>query len=338
MGDLPPWLQRASMDQAPVGITIADARREDNPIIYVNDRFVDLTGYPREEVFGENCRFLQGPETDEATVDRIREALDAEEPVSVVIRNYRKDGTPFWNQLDISPVWTDGEVTHYFGFQKDVTERVELRRELERRNERLDEFVEDVSHDLRNPLNVAQGRLALAREADDGTELAQVEEAIDRMVELVDDLLALSRDQSSMADCESVDLATAAEDAWALVATGDASLDVATDESVAANRSRLLTLLENLFRNAVEHGGDDVRVVVGDLDGGFFVADDGPGIPADDRDAVLESGYSTTTDGTGLGLDIVETVVDAHGWTLTVTEGAAGGARFEITDVDRPRS
>ena len=329
MGDLPPWLQRASMDQAPVGITIADARREDNPIIYVNDRFVDLTGYPREEVFGENCRFLQGPETDEATVDRIREALDAEEPVSVVIRNYRKDGTPFWNQLDISPVWTDGEVTHYFGFQKDVTERVELRRELERRNERLDEVVEDVSHDLRNPLNVAQGRLALAREADDGTELAQVEEAIDRMVELVDDLLALSRDQSSMADCESVDLATAAEDAWALVATGDASLDVATDESVAANRSRLLTLLENLFRNAVEHGGaTTVRVESGE--GWFAVADDGTGVPPGERDRIFERGHTTKPGGTGYGLAIVSEVAAAHGWTVEYVESDSGGARFVV--------
>jgi signal transduction histidine kinase len=98
----------------------------------------------------------------------------------------------------------------------------------------------------------------------------------------------------------------------------------------------LSQLLENLFRNAVEHGGDDVTVNVGSLPGGFYVADDGPGIPAADRESVFEPGFTTNDDGTGFGLEIVEAVASAHGWDVRVTDAAEGegGARFEFTGVD----
>nr|WP_281362342.1 ATP-binding protein [Natronomonas salina] len=102
-----------------------------------------------------------------------------------------------------------------------------------------------------------------------------------------------------------------------------------------ADPDRLRHLFENLYGNAVEHGAADATVTVDPLDGGFFVADDGPGIPEDERDAVLEAGYTTARSGTGLGLAIVRRIAEAHGWTVDVREGADGGARFEFTDVDR---
>ena len=120
-----------AIDEAPVGITITDPEREDNPMIYVNDAFVDLTGYPRAEAVGENCRFLQGESTDPDQVAEIREAIDAEEPISIELKNYRKDGTEFWNQLEITPVYDDDEVTHFLGVQEDVTERKERQQKLE---------------------------------------------------------------------------------------------------------------------------------------------------------------------------------------------------------------
>ncbi|KPN29215.1 sensory histidine kinase AtoS [Halolamina pelagica] len=93
-------------------------------------------------------------------------------------------------------------------------------------------------------------------------------------------------------------------------------------------------LLENLIRNAVEHGGSDVTVTIGDLVDGFYVADDGPGIPEPDRANVFEAGYSTTQDGTGFGLNIVHEIASAHGWDVRVRDADGGGARFEFTDVD----
>ena len=102
-----------------------------------------------------------------------------------------------------------------------------------------------------------------------------------------------------------------------------------------ADPRRLVQLLENLFRNAVEHNGTDVQVIVGRLphSNGFFVEDDGTGIPLDDRDRIFESGYSTNPDGTGFGLNIVEQIASAHGWDVDVASGSQGGARFEFTDV-----
>ncbi|WP_254839523.1 PAS domain S-box protein [Natronomonas marina] len=132
-------LYRRAMDEASIGISITDPDRPDNPLVYVNDGFCRLTGYDREDVLGENCRLLQGPDTEEATVDRLRDAIAAGEPVTVEILNYRADGEPFWNRLTVAPVRDDdGEVSHYLGFQEDVTEQVERKREVRRERERFE--------------------------------------------------------------------------------------------------------------------------------------------------------------------------------------------------------
>ena len=120
-----------AMDDAPSGISISDAGG-DQKLRYVNDAFLDMTGYERDEVLGRNCRFLQGPETKQAPVGEMRRAIDNREPVSVTLRNYRKDGTMFWNQLEIAPVQNERGVSHFVGFQKDITESVQQRRSLQR--------------------------------------------------------------------------------------------------------------------------------------------------------------------------------------------------------------
>ena len=213
-------------------------------------------------------------------------------------------------------------------------DRVEREEALKRQNERLDEFASIVSHDLRNPLNVAKGRLALARDAADAHEhLDDVERAHDRMESLIEDLLTVAREGDPATDVQVVGLADAAEACWGHVRTPDATLAVETERTVRADPGRVRQLLENLFRNAIEHGGEAVTITVGDLAGGFYVADDGPGLPEDGTDP-FEAGYSTNADGTGLGLFIVEQVADAHGWDVSVTEGSEGGARFEFRAVD----
>jgi signal transduction histidine kinase len=208
----------------------------------------------------------------------------------------------------------------------DVTELRERERELERQNERLEEFVGVVSHDLRNPLNVLHGRLELAAEIDDPTEhVERARAAADRMEELVEDLLDLARSGRDLEDVESVPLAAIARQAWATVEAPAATFAVDGATSVAADRSRLRQALENLFRNALEHGGSDVAVTVRPLDGGFAVDDDGPGFP--DDVGVFEWGTSGTTDGSGFGLSIVGEVAAAHGWEVRAGESPDGGAR-----------
>jgi signal transduction histidine kinase len=156
---------------------------------------------------------------------------------------------------------------------------------------------------------------------------------------LIDDLLSLARDGRRVRDPRPVDLADLVLDCWAfdVADTDAATLDVETTTRVRADRSRLRQLVANLLSNAVEHGsaGDAVHVTVGDHPGGFFVADDGPGVPASERERVFDSGHSTSDDGTGFGLTIVREIATAHGWQVRATEGAAGGARFEVDGVDR---
>ncbi|MFB6171297.1 MAG: sensor histidine kinase [Haloarculaceae archaeon] len=218
--------------------------------------------------------------------------------------------------------------------------------DLRRRNEWLDRFAGTVSHDLRNPLTVARGFLDLARESDDPDHLDRVDRALDRMQTIVDDVLTLARSGTAVDAPAPVDLAAVAERAWTTVATGEAALDVAAPDgtTVVADESRLIECFENLFRNCVEHAGGrpaaddgadptdhDVTVRVGTLaDGGFYVEDDGPGVPEAEREQVFEYGYTTASDGTGFGLAVVEAIVEAHGWTIRVTDARDGGARFEV--------
>ena len=215
--------------------------------------------------------------------------------------------------------------------QVEQTEQLRAReQELTRQNDRLEEFTSVVSHDLRNPLNVADGRLELVREECDSEQLDTIARAHERMEALIDDLLTLAHHGETASDIEPVDLATLTENCWRNVATAKATLAVDINRRIRADRSRLKQLLENLIRNAVEHGGEDVTVTVRELDDGFYVEDDGSGIPENARDDVFDVGYSTAEDGTGFGLSIVNQVVDAHGWTIRVTDGSEGGARFEI--------
>ncbi|MDZ7700974.1 MAG: ATP-binding protein [Halobacteriales archaeon] len=220
----------------------------------------------------------------------------------------------------------------------DVTERESYRRELERQNERLEDFASLVSHDLRNPLTVAMGRLELAQGEVADENLEAVARAHDRMEELIEDLLALARQGQPIDEVEPVELAELAQRCWGLVDQADAELHVEGELSLLADPDRLQQLIENLLRNAIEHGGDDVTITVGPLEdgAGFYLADDGPGIPSDDLDQVFESGFTTAEGGTGFGLAIVREIAEAHDWTIRAVEADGGGARFEIRGVERP--
>jgi PAS domain S-box-containing protein len=261
--------------------------------------------------------------------------------------------------------------------QVDRTERLrERERRLTRQNARLEEFASVVSHDLRNPLNVAEGRLELAAAECDSEHLTAVSSAHDRMAELIDELLTLAREYDAQVERVPVELDSFVRDCWTNVETDPARLDIHTGLTIRADEGRLKRLLENLLRNSAEHGttrsrsdshgnsvehsstssrtasgdsvehgstssrtepGDDgVTVTVGALDDGdgYFVEDDGPGIPPEERGSIFEYGYSTTSDGTGLGLAIVQQCAEVHGWEISVTDGTDGGARFEITGVE----
>jgi signal transduction histidine kinase len=157
-----------------------------------------------------------------------------------------------------------------------------------------------------------------------------IERALDRMERLIEDMLTLAREGAAVGETQPVALRKVANRAWNNVATEAASLEIESSIQIDADDSRLIQLFENLYRNAIEHGGDAVTIHVGALENGFYIEDTGPGIPESERDDVFESGYTTNQDGTGFGLAIVKRIVEAHGWDITVTTGCDGGARFEI--------
>jgi nitrogen-specific signal transduction histidine kinase len=227
--------------------------------------------------------------------------------------------------VSVTPVDRDGVTAGHVLVVRDVTER-------ERRERRLAEFASVVSHDLRNPLNVAHGHLELGRESGDDQHFREVDGALDRMEHIIEDLLTLAREGDATPDAEPVSLAAAAETAWASVeSTGaEATLEVGEDTMLVADETAFVRLLENLFRNSTEHAGCDVTVSVGATEDGFFVEDDGSGIPAENRESVFESGYTTSDGGTGFGLSIVDEIADSHGWTVDLVDGESGGARFEF--------
>ncbi|ELZ49664.1 histidine kinase [Halorubrum coriense DSM 10284] len=304
----------------------------------------------------------------------LREALGSGGSVDVVYR-VAAGGEPQWVH-ERGRRTDDGDVVGYL-FLAD--ERVERRKRLERQRERLEEFASVVSHDLRNPLSVAVGNVELADELGDDASSERLDralDALDRMDDLIGDLLTLAREGKTVQTAEPTDLRPVVERAWRTVG-GPADAALVVDGSLGTatcDPDRLRQALENLFRNAIEHGtpdetdpagGDEsdrsdrvtpgtfapragsqtdeapadpdeaaVRVRVGRTDEGLYVADDGPGIPPDQRDDVFEPGHTTAPDGTGFGLAIVERIAEAHEWTVSVTESREGGARFEFCCVD----
>jgi PAS domain S-box-containing protein len=237
------------------------------------------------------------------------------------------------------PVQTDRAHDSFQIISRDITPRKERERELERQNERLEDFASVVSHDLRNPLNVAQSSVELVRDDVDNDHVDRIDRSLARMNDIIDDVLMLARQGDTVDDPSPVDLETMVRDAWSYVDTGDMELAVEPAGRIEADPSRLKEILGNLFRNALEHGGAR-SVTVAPLDaeraddgGDFYVADDGEGIPDSKREEVFETGVSTARGGTGLGLSIVREIANAHGWSVRLTDSASGGARFEITGV-----
>ena len=218
----------------------------------------------------------------------------------------------------------------------DITEQKQRHEQLKRQNDRLDEFASVISHDLRNPLTVAQGRAGLLADELDSPHITPLVESLDRIEAIVEDTLTLARHGETIDEREQINLTNLVGKCWSQISTDNATLEIADDLTLNGDFSRLQQVFENLFRNAVEHGTEQVTVRVGQLQdsNGWYVEDDGPGIPESDREQIFEVGYSSANDGTGFGLAIVKRIVEAHGWNIHVTTGTDGGARFEITNVE----
>ncbi|WP_276301525.1 PAS domain S-box protein [Halorussus lipolyticus] len=342
---------RRLVEAAPVAILTCDA---DGRIVFANEAAAQQVEFD-ERLVGKSALELVHDDDRAVAAERLETVLDGREALAPTEHKLvTPDGEIRHVITTAVPITSDGEPAAQV-VMTDITERKryeerlsETVAELEQSNERLDSFADMLAHELRNPLNVAQVYLSQI-ETDDETAVEQVASALDRIEEMINVLLVLAKGRAAVGAEKEVALAEVADTAWRTLETGTANLVVDTDRVVLADENYLQHLFENLFRNAIEHGEDDVTVLVGDLEsvsaseasgdstdesvGGFYVEDDGPGIPAEDREAVFQAGYSTGDNGLGLGLTFVSQLSDAYGWDCRVTESEAGGARFEFTNV-----
>ncbi|MDQ2071256.1 PAS domain S-box protein [Haloarcula sp. NS06] len=299
--------------------------------VRTNEAYERQSGFDTESLTGQTPVEAAGPDSGRRIADHYKRCVSAGETITFEERDLHPTGV--W-ETQVTPIFADGEIDRLVAISRDISDRIEYREELERQNDRLEEFASIVSHDLRNPLSVLEGSLALARDTGNDEQFDRCYRAIDRMKELIEDLLTLAREGDTVSETEPLDLESTVQSCWHAVETSDATLEVPAESTIYADESRVRQLLENLINNAVTHGGPAVTVEIGTIgESGFYVADDGGGIPAEQHETVFESGYTTTDGGTGFGLAIVKEIAAAHDWSVSVTESDTGGARFEFRGV-----
>ncbi len=316
----------ALLEHSPDMIAIHDAA---GIIRDVNQRLCNELGYTAEELIGKAVWELD-PTASPERGQPFWNSLPTNSPRRFEGELERADGTTMPVEIHLIRLDLEGN-DRFVAIDRDITEQKAQRQELLERNERLDRFTSIVSHDLQNPLQLAQGRLELLKDECESEHVEDIDYALTRMDALIEDVLALAQVGDRAMEIESVSLESVIEDCWTTNATETATLTTETGKTIQADRKQLQQVFENLFRNAVEHVGEDVTITVGDTQTGFYVEDDGPGIPETTRDNIFDAGYTTAADGTGYGLHIVAEVINSHDWELTITDGSTGGARFEIS-------
>jgi len=341
------------------GVVVTDPQQPDNPIVDVNPAFERITGYSKAEALGRNCRFLQGVETEPASVALLGEGIEQARDCQAVLKNYRKDGTPFWNEVIITPVWdAAGKLIHFVGVLTDVTERVEAQKalervlaELNRSNRELEQFAYMVSHDLQEPLRmVASYTQLLARRYKDQLDANAndfINYAVDgaqRMQGFIQDLLQYSRVGTHGHPMERIRVAEVVERTLENLrfAIEEKAARVVCGEmpELEADALQLGQLFQNLIGNALKFTGPEpVRVDISatrkEGEWEFVVRDNGIGIPPQDAERIFAifQRLHTRQDypGTGLGLAICKRIVERHRGRIWVESETGQGASFHFT-------
>jgi len=225
----------------------------------------------------------------------------------------------------------DGEVDGLVGLTQDITEYKVQEHASRRQHERLVKVALVAAHEFRNELQVAHGRLQLM---DDDEQVAVVEESLSRIASIVDTVVELASEGRNAQQRQPLWLSTLSREVWDTLDSGRASLRIDEDHRIVADPESVSLFLQILLKNALEHAGPTVTVTVGTTEEGFFLEDDGPGFAVDPPDRVLDAGFTTVDENTGFGLYVASSIAQDHGWTISLSESADGGARFEIRNVE----
>lgn len=312
--------------------------------IYVKDteaRYLRITDVP-EPVDPDDAIGKTDPEIYDNTPEMARKTyeddlrvIETGEPIRNKDERYGTGKTAYTMRTTKVPwIGDDGTTKGLLGVTIDVTEFKRQETELEILRDQFEKFTANLRHDLKNPLQVAIGHLELGRETGDDQSLDHAMEALERIEEIITDLESVAKGGPGDAEPGTTSLTEIIEAVWSVLYTGEATLknELPASARTYTAEQTMRPIFENLFKNAVTHGGSGVTVRVGPLDDGFYVEDTGPGIPESEREAVLEAGYTTAAHGSGMGLSIVADVSAQQGWGLEIGESSDGGTRFEIAN------
>lgn len=316
---------------------------------YVNDAFVEMTGYSHDEIIGESPSFIKSEDGVQRANDVLRSVVSSSGPDRETFRIeiHTKDGDTVPCRDHMAALPFDQDFRGSVGILRDISKEEQRQKQLKQQNEQFEEIISFVSHDLRTPITQAQLGLELAQEDDSTVELERVESAIDRVGAYIKELETLAETGITVNETGKISVDRLASRAWDVLSRESDQLE-ANSVTIRGDPERTKSLIENLLRNAVEHTEPGVTVRIGSIESsgesgtnnnterpsGFYVEDTGDGIPEKTRNKAFDAGFTTAKDGSGLGLSIVSRVTEAHDWDITVTDGADGGARFEITGVE----
>jgi PAS domain S-box-containing protein len=340
-------LRDRAMGATTEGITISDPSLPDHPLIYANSGFERLTGNTTKEVLGRNCRFLQGPDTDRVAVEGIRAALRDKRECTVEFLNYRKDGSPFWNRLSITPVHDGrGRVSHFIGVQSDITQRKEV-------EQLKNDLVATVSHELRTPLTSLRGFAELMLQRDFSIPkqrqfLSIIHNEAVRLTALINDFLDIQRIESGRQtyDFAYTELAPLLEETLAVFTRSESAhtLHTAILETMvlaSIDVDRIRQVLTNLLSNAIKYSPQGGEITLGMRREGdevvVWVSDQGMGIPSEVIPRLFNKFFrvdckeTRSINGTGLGLALVKAIIDAHGGRVWVESTLGVGSTFFFT-------
>ena len=361
-------LRNVAIANVTSGVTIADARQVDLPLIYVNNGFQNITGYSAREAVGRSCRFLQGEDRDQPDLDKLRKALREAKPCIAQLRNYKKDGTLFYNELHISPVHNEeGELTHFVGIQLDVTEEVKARESLEQSEKRVREalererelneiktrFISMVSHEFRTPMTGIQASSALLRrfgnklDADKKERhLVNIEISLKRMNRLLDDVLFFSRAEAHKVPVKRTEICLndyfqrLIENLNSIFPDREIQFEskLENGRTFSLDEHLLDHILHNLIGNALKYSGETEPVYceAGIRPEGLqiSVSDSGIGIPEADQkklfDAFHRAGNVGNRQGTGLGLNIALRAVELLDGSIEFSSKQDEGSTFLV--------
>ncbi|CAN5162813.1 hypothetical protein BH10PSE16_BH10PSE16_40340 [soil metagenome] len=358
-------LQRA-IASSQNGVTIGLASNGEFPLVYANPAFYRMTGYEPDEVIGRDCRFLQRDQTEQPGKAALRAALAQGVESTVLLQNYRKDGTKFWNELTVSPVLNEsGTLTHYVGIQHDVTRRENDARaiaalnqaltqrgeELELTNESLHSFSASASHDLRAPLASIKGFCAMLRKSAELPQnsrsahyMARIEANADRMEQLIEAMLELAKSTSSMLNVSTCDLSMMAQEVVDTIHSespqrDDAQVHIEPGLLAWGDPLLLHSVLQNLLGNALKYSSKTPGASVhfgrepGDAaNARFFVRDNGTGFDMKNASRLFGTFQRFHSEdefpGTGVGLATVHRIVTRHGGEVSAESEPGAGAVF----------